>query len=45
MTVRRRFQKMPMVKEMLEMGKELPDPGDWEKRRVRVMEVVLRDRF
>jgi len=43
--VRRRFQKMPMIKEMLELANTLIEPDDWKQRRVTVMEVINRDKF
>lgn len=44
-TVRRRFQKMPMVKEMEKLAATMQEPEDWKLRRLGVMEIVNRDKF
>lgn len=43
--IRRRFQKMPLVKEMLTMASTLEEPEDWKQRRLSIMEIVNRDKF
>lgn len=43
--VRRRFQKMPAIKDMQEMALTLQEPEDWKMRRLAVMEIVNRDKF
>jgi len=44
-TIRRRFQKMPMIKEMHSLASTLPEPEDWKVKRLGVMEIVNRDKF
>ena len=44
-TVRRRFSKMPMIKEMQSLAATLEEPEDWKIRRLGVMEIVNRDKF
>lgn len=43
--IRRRFQKMPMIKEMQLLAQTLQEPEDWKMRRLAVMEIVNRDKF
>jgi predicted NAD-dependent protein-ADP-ribosyltransferase YbiA (DUF1768 family) len=43
--VRRRFQKMPQLKEMESLACTLQEPEDWKQRRLGVMEIVNRDKF
>lgn len=43
--VRKRFQKMPMIKEMRMLAETLPEPEDWKLKRLGVMEIVNRDKF
>lgn len=44
-TVRRRFSKMPQIKEMHSLAATLEEPEDWKTRRLGVMEIVNRDKF
>lgn len=40
--VRRRFQRMPMLKEMQELARTMQEPDDWKLRRLGVMEIIVR---
>ena len=44
-TVRKRFQRMPMLKDMRELARTLIEPEDWKLRRLGIMEIINRDKF
>ena len=43
--VKRRVQKAPTLSEMYNIARTIEDPDDWDFRKLKVMEAILRDKF